>query len=84
MTEPQARPRELDLLRVALDVHMTAMGSYERSYATGAAEQLNDVALLLTRLANWKPSSAGRSSDFDEAVRNLLRVAVKEAFHGAS
>ena len=44
------RSNTSSILQVALDVHMTTMGSYERSEET----QKVDIAFLKERLANWE------------------------------
>lgn len=65
---------ERSLLDCALDVHMTATGTYERS----VVEQVKDMGVLKHTLSNWKPSWPGEQA-FDSAVRNLIEIALEEA-----
>lgn len=65
------------ILNVALDVHMTAVGSYDRS--TGM--QANDVAFLEQRLAAWEPSYKAVAL-FDTACMAVIKEAVHEANRG--
>lgn len=62
------------LLDCALDVHMTLTGTLERSLA----DQAKDMGVLKHTLSNWKPSWPGEQS-FDDAVRNLIEIALEEA-----
>lgn len=62
-----------NLLQLALDVHMTANGSMERS----RSDQRADIAEIEGRLVEWHPSPRF-TFDFDQAVRNVLLVAVRE------
>lgn len=65
---------ERSLLDCALGVHMTAIGTLERSLA----DQAKDMGVLQHTLRNWKPSWPGEQS-FDDAVRNLIEIALGEA-----
>lgn len=65
---------ERSLLDCALDVHMTVTGTLERSLV----EQAKDMGALKHTLSNWKPSWPGGQA-FDEAVRNLIEIALGEA-----
>lgn len=65
---------ERSLLDCALDVHMTVTGTLERSLV----EQAKDMGALKHTLSNWKPSWPGEQA-FDEAVRNLIEIALGEA-----
>jgi len=76
-TELLPENRSMDILHVALDVHMTTTGSMERSYATGDQEQQADIEILKKKLANWEPSIK-RSLAFDNAVRALIVAALAE------
>lgn len=58
------------VLQVALDVHMTAIGSYVRS----AEEQDNDVRALKRVIEQWR-FSIGR---FDDAVHEVIEAALEE------
>ncbi len=62
------------ILEVALDVHMTKTGSFERD----AAEQEYDVMTLLLALENWQTRTWAGSEQFDAAVFKLLQAAVEE------
>ena len=61
------------LLNVALDVHMTAMGSMERQIS----DQNVDVAVLRYALKRW---NYGRkmSKNFDKAVAMVIKQALEE------
>lgn len=65
---------ERSLLECALDVHTTTTGTFERSIA----DQIKDIGALKHTLSNWKPSWPGEQA-FDEAVRNLIEIALEEA-----
>lgn len=62
------------LLQVALDIHMTKTGSYERS----EQDQNNDVATLIHVLTFWEPTVQQEYAEFDDAVKNLLTITVNE------
>lgn len=64
------------ILQIALDVHMTTSGSYERSNIL----QEKDIAILKNKLENWEPSLLN-SRFFDECVRNLIESVVLEAIY---
>jgi hypothetical protein len=66
------------LLECALDVHMTVTGTYERSSGGECPTQEDDIRALQHTLENWKPSWPGEQS-FDDAVRNLIEIALEEA-----
>lgn len=53
---------------------MTLTGTLERSLA----DQAKDMGVLKHTLSNWKPSWPGEQS-FDDAVRNLIEIALEEA-----
>jgi hypothetical protein len=67
--------RTRSVLDIALDIHMTTTGSYERS----DEEQEADIAALKKRLDEWKRSDILSSRPFDDCVRHLLSVAIWEA-----
>jgi hypothetical protein len=60
--------------QMALDVHMTAIGSYVRS----EEDQARDVAELKRRLSSWCRSVLSRTARFDAAVYLLASEAVRE------
>lgn len=66
------------LLDCALDVHMTVTGTYERCLGGESPTQEDDIRALKHTLSNWKPSWPGEQA-FDEAVRNLIEIALEEA-----
>lgn len=61
------------LLDVALDVHMTAVGSFDRS----EERHTKDVVILQYALDHWKEGSP-KSLQFDNAVRELIEAALEE------
>ena len=61
------------VLRIALDIHMTVTGSYERP----DTEQHEDVEYLQKRLDEWGPSITN-AKDFDVMVKRLIEVALQE------
>ena len=71
---------ERDVLAVALDVHTTNTGAYERSEEA----QATDRAFLKERLAAWMPQWSNETKKdlgflrFDEAVRHLLMAVLEE------
>jgi hypothetical protein len=69
--------KQRNILNIALQVHMTTVGSYERSHTTGMTEQEADVQLLRERLANWRPSHLG-SYAFDQACKSVVEAALKD------
>jgi hypothetical protein len=62
------------LLDIALDVHMTNTGAYER----GEQSYVADLRHLAKKLEEWEPGHAN-SLDFDMAVRELVEAALQEA-----
>jgi hypothetical protein len=62
------------VLDVALDVHETAHGSYDRS----TEAQDGDVLCLRHVLEHWHPTLNERAREFDDAVRALIVIALKE------
>lgn len=62
------------ILNVALDVHGTTTGSYERGESP---TQEHDVEFLRGRLACWEPSFPS-SKLFDEDCRQVVQRAVDE------
>ena len=62
------------LLDVALDVHMTNTGSYERSKQA----QDNDIEVITLVLKTWEPTVHRKYEEFDNAVKNLLTITLKE------
>lgn len=69
------RTQPPNLLELALHVHMTANGSFERP----AEDQERDVAALEAKLKNWEPYGHAGGVAFSEAVRAVLVAAVAEA-----
>jgi len=70
---PSWRTQPPNLLQVALDVHMTSRGSFDRP----AEDQARDVKTLEDKLKKW--SGHGKGDAFSDAVRDLLIVTVNEA-----
>jgi hypothetical protein len=73
MYRPQWVEKALDgrsILDCALDVHMTNTGSYDRD----AESQKLDKKVLNHVLENWK----NPTGDFDQCVKNLIIVVLKE------
>lgn len=68
------RTNRHNLLQVALDVRMTANGSYTRP----GGEQKADVKILNYALKHWKKSAHPRAESFDAAVKLLMESALKE------
>jgi hypothetical protein len=66
------RERGYGVLQIALDVHMTKMGSYERS----SKEQKRDIKRLKQHLENWEDATL--SPDFDYACKHVIEVALSE------
>ncbi len=62
------------LLRICQDVHMTLLGTYERSYETGSDDMTDDVRYLIDVVKGWEPSD----SAYDEAVCVLVTKTVAE------
>lgn len=71
---PEWFPQDRNVLQIALDVHMTTTGSFERS----EEEQEFDIKCLKHVLRNWK---SGRPIDapFDSQVHQLICVTLFEA-----
>ena len=67
----------VNILQIALRVHMCTVGSYERSHATGMVEQEADVQILKDRLAKWR-NSIGGCYEFDQACKSVIEVAIKD------
>lgn len=63
------------ILQCALDVHMTETGSYERDIY----EQISDVFVLENVINEWKPSLP-KYEEFDNAVKNLITIVIKEYY----
>lgn len=63
---------------IALDVHMTTTGSYERGMATPYTQN-EDIEILKEAIRTWEPSKP-KYADFDNAVKNLIIAAIAEAF----
>lgn len=63
-----------DVMAIALDVHMTNIGSYERE----REEQEKDRKLIWDILNNWEPSTCDRSRRFEAAVKEVLWSAYAE------
>jgi hypothetical protein len=63
------------IVQIALDVHTTAAGSFERSDAA----QFYDIGILSTVLDAWDEPT----SEFDSAVRMLIETALEEAYSKA-
>ena len=63
------------LLDIALDVHMTTTGNSERSDREDEA----DRAYLQWRLDRWEEGLMSART-FDDAVKNLVRIALAEGF----
>lgn len=59
---------------VALDVHETKSGSYERP----RSEQKSDIAYLEQCLQCWEPSQCPRRAAVDEAVRAFIVAVLQE------
>lgn len=72
------RIQDATLLDVALDVHMTTTGALHRD----PLKQHSDIKLLEYALATWQPSTGknGCWEDFDNAVKNLIRVAISNHY----
>jgi len=76
------RTDKRSLLEIALDIHTTNTGAYERTDAENQA----DKEKLAKRLEEWHPQwTLGKGSDrettwlrFDEAVRHLLLTVLEE------
>jgi len=62
------------LPQIALDVHMTTTGAYERP----DAKQQSDIGFLKYKLDNWEPSCPKTSFPFDEAVHQMVCFALFE------
>lgn len=62
------------ILQVALDVHMTQTGAYERDHE----KQRDDVKVLLHVLQNWKPTTHKRYEYFDNAVHDLIWITISD------
>ena len=69
---PEQKGRSI--LQVALDVHMTNTGSYERS----DTDQQEDIQLLRRKLDTWEPPY---TNAFDDAVRILIEMVWLEYHH---
>lgn len=68
-----------NILSVALDVHSTAAGSFERS----EEDQRRDLQTLRERLDNWKPTTHEKYKMFDDAVAIVMATAYFEATGGS-
>lgn len=62
------------VLQIALDVHGTTVGSYDRCLD----KQKKDIQLLKMILSKWEPSIL-LTEKFDNAVKNILEIALLEA-----
>jgi hypothetical protein len=62
------------LLEMSLEVHMTTTGAYPR-YDNS---QEDDLRALTWRFHNWTPND-GLGQEFDRAVYNLVKAALREA-----
>ena len=77
---PYRRTKDRGLLEMALDIHATNTGAYERSDEAQEA----DKAFIRERLKQWMPQWDNETPEhtqfwrFDEAVRNLLRTVLEE------
>lgn len=67
--------RHAGLLAIAQDVKMTAEGSFHRE----EGEQKQDVAILENALKEWRPTNLMGSGAWDDAVRDLITVALLES-----
>jgi hypothetical protein len=63
------------VLAIALDVHMTSVGSCERP----AADQKRDLKLLRHVAESWKANTTGVGRDFDLQVLKLVLAAMHES-----
>ena len=63
--------RNRSLPQIALDVHLTTTGAYERS----DAKQQTDIEFLKYKLDNWEDSCPKRSLPFDTAVKQMVGFA---------
>jgi hypothetical protein len=70
---PYNLPEQLgrSLPQIALDVHMTTTGSYERS----DKDQQADIELLGYKMDHWEPTENKKDLAFDRAVLNLIGLA---------
>jgi len=62
-----------NVLQMCLDVHMATCGSSD----CDPHKQKIDVYLLESILKEWEPSPPF-TMEFDEAVKNLIKITVKE------
>ncbi len=69
-TELRKAQGNRSLLDIALNVHGTKTGSYERSFV----EQFKDVSLLEKAIELWEPSN----SKFDQLVYEIINEALNE------
>ncbi len=63
------------VLDVALDVHMTNTGAYDRP----SQDQQDDLSVLREYLDNWRPSIPKECERFDNAVKEVIQAALVEA-----
>lgn len=62
------------LLEIALDVHSTTTGGYDRS----AECQIEDVEALRIALNTWTESGIEKFANFDYHVKQLVQIALEE------
>lgn len=62
------------LLEIALDVHSTVTGGYDRSIEC----QLEDVEALKIALNTWAEPSVEKFANFDYHVKQLVQIALEE------
>ena len=65
------------VLNIALQVHMTTRGTYERSHETGVNDQDTDVKFLRRKVHSWIESD-GPGTAFDNACKQVLIEAIRE------
>lgn len=69
------KEEERGILQICQDIHMTTMGSYERS----DYEQARDINILRLRLKHWDVSFP-KAEPWDNLVKQLVKETIVENF----
>jgi hypothetical protein len=67
----------INLLSIALELHMNHTGASDSYISLGHETRLRHIEILTKRLKHWSRPLEERR-DFDEAVRRVLIVALRE------